>query len=157
MSLLIIGMLILGLLLLAVEIFIIPGTTIAGVSGGILLLVGSILSYFEYGIDQGNMILLGSVITSVALFIIGTKTVGGKGMALESNLGASRVKKFDDDKADLRVGDTGVAYGDIRPYGKAIINSKVYDVCSTGGFIDDNCKIRVTEVGKTEIVVEVVV
>jgi membrane-bound ClpP family serine protease len=49
MPIAIIAMILLGVVLLFLEVFVIPGITIAGIGGGILLVVGFFLSFREYG------------------------------------------------------------------------------------------------------------
>ena len=68
-------------------------------------------------------------------------------MVLEENLSDSRAPKINyaANTRPLRVGDKGVAYGDIKPHGRAIINDLTYSVESTGEFISDNREIIIVE------------
>ncbi len=155
---LVIAILVGGIILMAVEVFVVPGTSIAGISGVILLVLGVVLSYIGLGIPMGNRMLLLSVIASVILIVIGYRTVGKKGLALDYKLKERAVgmnKKVDEltKVGELQVGDKGVALGDIRPQGKAIINNRVYEVFSENGYISDNDALKVVKIEGSELVV----
>ena len=144
----------LGLVLLLVEIFILPGTSIAGLSGLAMIVLGVVLSYSSLGIEQGNIILILSAFATIFLLVVAYKTVGGDGQVLDYKLNESRVKTYSQEETQLKQGDKGVALGDIRPEGKAIINQKVYPVTSMTGFISDNAALEVVDIRNNEILVK---
>ncbi|MGB1204557.1 MAG: hypothetical protein ACPG5B_02855 [Chitinophagales bacterium] len=152
----IIAIIVLGLILLIIEFFLLPGTTVAGIIGGIFIVVGNLLSFFYLGGETGSVTLLVSLAISVLMFIIGYKTLGSRGMVLEANLSNSKAPKINyaANTRPLRVGDKGFAHGDIKPHGRAIINDLTYSVKSMGEFISDNREIIIVEVSERQIVVK---
>ena len=48
----------------------------------------------------------------------------------------------------------GIAFGDIRPLGKAIIEGETYEVRSTGDFINDDSEIIVVKMDRNRILVK---
>ncbi|MEZ4884521.1 MAG: hypothetical protein R3E32_07340 [Chitinophagales bacterium] len=148
----IIGIITLGIFLLVIEVFLLPGTTVAGVIGTIIMIVGVSLSYANLGIAAGNLSLFISLIISILLFVIGYKTLNSKGVALDKEL-TGKMNTLDDD-FDLVISDTGMAYGDVKPTGKAIFKHKIYNVRTNGEFIPDNAKIEIIGIHRNQITVK---
>ncbi len=145
----IISIITLGIFLLIVEFFLLPGTTIAGILGAITMIVGIFLSYSYLGVVAGHLSLVISLIISIVLFVIGYKTLNSKGVALDEEL-TGKMNTLEDD-FDLVLGNIGMAYGDIKPAGKAIFNHKIYNVRTNGEFIPDNARIEIIEIYRNEI------
>lgn len=141
-----------GIFLLVVEVFLLPGTTVAGIAGILIMIAGILLSYGNLGVAAGNLSLLISAIISVVLFIIGYKTLNSKGVALDDEL-TGKVNTLDDD-FDLALDDEGMAYGDIKPTGKAIFKHKIYNVKTNGEFIPDNAAIQIIDIHRNQITVK---
>ncbi|MGB1243721.1 MAG: hypothetical protein ACPG49_14445 [Chitinophagales bacterium] len=137
----IISIITLGIFLLIVEVFLLPGISVAGIVGTITMIAGILLSYSNLGVEAGNLSLVISLIISVVLAIVGYKTLNTKGVALEDEL-TGKMNTLDDD-FDLIVEDEGMAYGDIKPTGKAIFKHKIFNVRTNGEFIADNAAIKI--------------
>ncbi len=144
------AMITIGLLLIMFEVFILPGITVAGVLGTIIVVVGVYKSYVELGMMEGHLTLLIAGVAMVAAFMASYKTA--EHMALDYTL-TSRVNEHTENQA-VKVGDTGIAFGDIRPLGKATINGQVYEVRSTGDFIGDDSEIIVVKMDGNRILVK---
>ena len=137
----------LGLLLLLVEIFLIPGFGIAGISGIVLIVAGLTLSLLENNdfdfqqmsaVDSGRAaltVLIGLGI-GFALILWLSHKIGSKGplrrMALNADLGEAVSAPT---HAEL-IGKAGIAQTVLRPSGKVGIEGKVYDGISESGFIE---------------------
>jgi len=147
----IIVLILLGLLLLLLEFAVIPGVTIAGI-GGFLMLVGSIyLAFAEYGTWPGIITLLIVLILAPLMFFYFFRSRAGKKMVLDTNID-SKVETFD--SAKIQVGDTGKTVGRLAPSGKVKVNSETVDAQSTGSFIDHNTPVRVVKILPNKIIVE---
>jgi membrane-bound ClpP family serine protease len=84
----IILLIILGVVLLWVEFLVVPGITIAGI-GGVLLIGTSIYLTYEYhGVSAGNYVLLGSVLFMFLSVYFSLKSKTWKRTMLESSLKA---------------------------------------------------------------------
>ena len=141
----------LGVALLFVEAFLLPGTGIVGVLGGFSLAGGVYLVYERYGGTAGSITLLAAVGLVVTLIVIGFKRI--------SNLKWADARHIDGKMNVLEdniviIGDQGVAFGALRPNGKAIINNKRMEVYSIGEFIDKDTPIIVTQVTRDKIYVK---
>lgn len=137
----------LGLLLLLVEIFVIPGFGIAGISGIVLIVGGLTLSLlgnqdFDFqqvsAADSGRAaltVLLGLGI-GFALILWLSHKIGSKGplrrMALNTDLGEA----ISSPTHPELIGKEGITQTVLRPSGKVWIEGKVYDGISESGFVE---------------------
>lgn len=152
MSLLAILLLIvLGLVLLLIEFAVIPGVTIAGI-GGFLLLGGAVyIAFAQYGTLTGFITLAGVLIAAPILIYYLFQSRTGKKMILEKNING---KVETEVSAEIAVGDSGKAIGRLAPMGKVKVNGQVVEARSTGAFIDQNTAIKVLKIESNKIIVE---
>lgn len=147
----IILLILLGLVLLLIEFAVIPGVTIAGIGGFLLLAASVYIAFTEYGTGAGILTLAIVLILSPALIYYFFKSRTGKKMILEKNI---------DGKIDLvnnkriEAGDIGKTIGRLAPTGKAKVNGEVVEAQSTGAFIDHNTEIKVLKIVSNKIIVE---
>jgi len=150
---------VLGVILLGVEIFVIPGFGVAGVSGIILIIAGLSLSLidnvnFEFEPRHVKSLLgaillvtfsmLASVILSINLSkrlfagsgFLGKLALNTEGKIEEGFIGVDMSPK-------TLIGRQGISSTDLRPSGKVIIDDEIYDAKSEDGFINKNTEIKV--------------
>ena len=141
----------LGIVLLLIEFAIIPGVTIAGIGGLIMLGAAVFLSFKTYGTLAGFISLIFVLIISPILIYRMFKTRMGKRMMLESKITgiSSEIKN-----GSIKVGDEGVTLSRLAPVGKVRIGNETCEAKSTGNFIDPKTKIRVVEILRAQIIVE---
>ncbi|HDR51899.1 MAG TPA: hypothetical protein ENN90_09840 [Mariniphaga anaerophila] len=147
----IILLILLGLLLLLIEFAVIPGVTVAGIGGFILLGLSVYIAFVSYGTGIGFLTLTFVLVASPLMIFYFFKSKTGKKMVLES---------FIDGKIDsmnlekIHVGDTGKTIGRLAPSGKVKVNGEVMEAQSTGGFVDHNTEIKVLKILTNKIIVE---
>ena len=140
----------LGLLLIFLEIFLIPGTTLFGVIGGLSLLAGVVVMYAYYGNLWGNITLATSSVLVVIAVLLGFRVIQSNRLAMKATV-AGRVNEID--AIQLRVTDKGEAATDLRPGGKAIFNGHKTDVYSSGEFISRNTSVEIIKITSDKIFV----
>jgi membrane-bound serine protease (ClpP class) len=151
-----------GVLLIALEVFVIPGTTIAGVAGVIALVAGLGMSMIGAGATASVIItVLGRVAMSILLAMAGALALVralphvpfGRHLVLVADMKAATgyVSTPEGDREWL--GRTGSAVSPLRPAGIAEIDGSRVDVVSDGDFIDAGTVIEVTRVDGNRIVV----
>lgn len=140
----------LGLLLVFLEIFLIPGTTLFGVIGGLSLLAGVVMMYAYYGNLWGNIALATSLILVVIAVLLGFRVIQSNRLAMKATV-AGRVNEID--AIQLRVTDKGETVTDLRPGGKAIFNGHKTDVYSSGEFISRNTSVEIIKITSDKIFV----
>jgi membrane-bound serine protease (ClpP class) len=159
---------IVGLVLIALEVFVIPGFGVAGISGVILVITGLTLSLvgnvgFEFSPVDGNELIraLFTVIISTALSIslsiyFGVKLVDSKAFS-HLILNASQNKDegyiaVDTKEFDL-VGTEGITTTVLMPVGKVEINNSIYDATAETGYIEKGQKVKIIRFETTQLFV----
>lgn len=148
------GIIVLGLVIIMVEIFLVPGTTIIGVVGGIIVVAGVYLSYSEHGSRVGNITLAISGAATGLLLYIGFKAYSSRRFSLNETL-EGRVNVFDEQLA--AVGDKGTTFTYLRPNGKANINNQKVEVYSLGEFIESGVDVEVIKISGNKIFVKPII
>ena len=166
-------MFVIGLILIALEIFVVPGFGITGISGITLTFSGLVLSLvknvnFSFDEVHGNDLL-------VALGTVFLGTIGGIGLAiyLSQKLFTAETGRFAhmslkevmslesgylgvDPELLLLKGKYGMAVTTLRPSGKIDIDGQSYDAMAVSGMIDKGTKIVVVKVEAAQLYVEIV-
>ena len=151
-----------GVLLIALEIFVLPGITLAGIAGGILLIAGLGMALLGAGASTSAIIsALGRVAVSIFLAIgLGIaflrflpKLPFGRALVLDTGMQAEQ-GYVSAPESDLHwQGRSGIAISPLRPAGLADIDGTRVDVVSEGSFIEAGTAIRVVRVDGNRIVV----
>ncbi len=161
---------IIGLILIALEIFVVPGFGITGISGISLVVIGLILSLIDNvrfnfrPVDTEAMgvafltVISGMVLGfGVILYLsnkIGTKGVFSR-LALDKKLGNKEGYIGVSMEAGKLVGSVGAASTVLRPSGKVKIEEKTYDAVSMdGSFIEKGTAVKVIRYETGQIYVE---
>jgi len=146
---------IIGIVLLALELFVIPGFGVCGVTGIIAILaalVGGMLNTGSingiYAVDFIQAIVISAIglILSVALVWYLTSKHGPRWArrvaTLETDLKVSEGYIGVDSSIARYVGKEGEAVTDLRPAGKINIDGEEFDAVSLSGFIEAGTKIK---------------
>lgn len=151
---------VIGIILIGVEVFVLPGFGVAGISGIILAITGLTLSLLD------NVIFDFTNVDSSAFITALLTVVGGMfgGIVLSLYLGQKLVSQthgpfsrialqtsqnIEDGYVSVDsgykkiVGKTGVAATVLRPSGKIMVDDELYDARSTEGFIDKDDTVQV--------------
>lgn len=149
----VIGLLLLGILLLLLEILFVPGTTIVGVGGIILLAIGIYLSYAYLGTIAGHISLASCVVVVILSLVVLLKGNTWKRMALDSSIDSRSLVNM---STQVTVGDRGVTVSRLNPMGKALFGEKMLEVTADGEFVDEAKDIEVVKVEQNKIKVKIV-
>jgi membrane-bound ClpP family serine protease len=147
----IILLILLGLLLLLIEFAVIPGVTVAGIGGFILLGLSVYIAFVSYGTGIGFLTLTFVLVASPLMIFYFFKSKTGKKMVLESLIDG-KVEGVNTEK--IHVGDAGKTLGRLAPSGKVKVNGEVLEAQSVGGFVDHNTEIKVIKILSNKIIVE---
>lgn len=152
MSILAIALLILlGIILILIELLVIPGISVAGIGGFILIIGGIILGYHFHGTTAGNYILLSSGTVMILLVVLALKLKTWQRFGLKSTID-SKVGVLQEE--EIKAGDEGVTISRLAPIGKAMFNDKLFEVHSDGQYIEERKHIVVTHIKGNKIFVE---
>jgi membrane-bound serine protease (ClpP class) len=151
-----------GVLLLALEVFLIPGVTVAGIAGIVALIAGLGMTLVGAGATVSVIITaLGQVAISILLAMAGAfafvralpSLPFGSRLVLETDMTADRVYASSAESDRRWLGKTGIAISPLRPAGIAEFEGARVDVVSDGDFVDAGSTIVVTRVDGNRIVV----
>ncbi len=157
-----------GFALIMVEIYVLPGTFIAGVLGLALIVVALTLSLQGFIVPNPEMpwemsdmidnLALTLGMAALALFIpllaaryVLPRLPRGAALALDATLGGAR--NVEADEPALRTGSRGVTRTDLRPTGKAAFGELVHEVTSAAGFVDRGVPVEIVRVHGNFVVV----
>lgn len=159
-----------GLLLLAVEIFVLPGFGIAGISGIILVIFGLTFSMLENdGFDfsfvgyAAVLRSMGLVIIALFFAIVGSIALGArwlnKGGLLSKAVLSSEQKREEGyvgggQGLQALIGKQGVVEAVLRPSGKVLIDGEVYDATSERNYLEKGEKVVVYKVEANQLFVK---
>lgn len=168
-----------GLVLIALELFVIPGFGVAGISGLGIILISLILSllrndFFDFHLTGGEDVMR-AMVTVFSALIIGFIVVlfTGKSfirsgffqrLVLQDTLNKQHlpeehqsdlVAETKSEKVEL-VGAEGKAYTDLYPSGKVMIGDEMYDAITEGEFIEQSTQVRVLKDLKNKLVVRAI-
>ena len=149
-----------GILLIAVEVFIIPGFGVAGITG-IALTIGSLIlimldnDYFNFDLVPGTDILVAGMV-ALGGFAGGMFLLFAGGSRLANTKAFQNIALTDTQEKnkgytanfvpEVAIGTSGVAYTLLRPGGKVQIGEKIYDAFTRGEFIEKGESVVVVDV-----------
>ena len=146
---LIVTLLLVGVVLMILET-ILPGV-IAGIIGFICLVAAVIIAYVRFGAQTGNLVLFGIMVAVIGGFLFWLKFFPGSSLArpfiLKRVIGSIRAEQPE------LLGESGVAYTQLRPSGTALINGKRVDVVTEGSLIERGTAIKVVGIEGMRVVV----
>lgn len=159
-----------GLALVLGELFVHPGTILPGLAG-LALMIGAILwamvdrypgtplvptgtaLLFPLAKLGGAVLLAAAVIAVLAKYLPRSSFFGGLVLEAGQRVGAS-LPAGKSEYTRLRQGDKGVTRSILRPSGKAEFGGELYDVLTSGQFVDPGTPVRVVTVEGARILVE---
>ncbi len=153
-----------GIVLIALEIFVIPGFGITGISG-IILVIASLFLSLTGGLEFFDYNIIGTAIIQLAVALSGAfvlililakflpKSNAFKRLVLAEEENAEKGFVSYPSAKEL-IGTEGIALTDLRPAGSAEINDKRYDVVADWDYIVRGKKVEVIRVEGIKVVVK---
>ena len=139
-----------GLVLLLVELIFLPGTTLIGILGFLVLAAGVWLGYDKLGTGQGHIILTVALVLSVAIVVFSFKADVWSKFALKD---VNRSHVNENVKPQLQEGDQGRALSALRPAGTALFDDQPYEVHTNGEFLNAGTPVVITRIQQHKVIV----
>jgi membrane-bound serine protease (ClpP class) len=161
---------IIGLILIAIEIFVIPGFGVTGISGIVLVIAGLTLSLLENvnfdfePVPSGNfgkalLTVTAGISFGFGLVLYLSSRIGARGLfrnvALNTNLENEAGYIGVPIENKKLVGKQGVAHTDLRPSGKVTVEGTTYDATTDDGFIAKGTIVTVVKFELGQVYVSV--
>ena len=140
-----------GIVFLLLELFLIPGLSLAGIAGTLLLGSAVYYAYVQIGSTAGHLTLMGGIVLSGIAVWIFLKSKTLEKMSLKAEIDGKN-----DPLADVKVsvGDIGKTISRLAPMGKVKVNGFIIEAKTNDDFVDEGTEIKIIEILKTNVLVE---
>lgn len=144
-------LLVIAIIFLLLEIFLLPGISIAGIAGVLSLISAIIYAYVAIGSTAGHLTLVGGLLfLGVAVWWFMKSKILDK-MSLKTDIDG-KIEPLKD--MIINIGDEGIALSRLAPMGKVKINNHVVEAKINDDFINEGEKIVVVKINSTNILVD---
>lgn len=141
----------LAIIFFLIEIFLIPGASIAGLFGTVFGVCGVVYAFLTIGTEAGVVTLfVGVVLFAIFVYMVMKGRVLDN-MSLKKSLDETVV--FNDSSA-LHVGQRGKALSRLTPMGTVIFDGKSYEVRCLDALVDPGTEVEITDIDGTSITVK---
>ena len=139
----IISLIVAGLILFIIEVFLLPGVSIAGIASAACLLYANYYAFDTLGTIPGCITLTISAIgvIGITIWFMRSKTVDKLSLKKTIDYRPEPLKGL-----NLKIGDEGIALTRLALIGNAEFNGRIIEVRSSGDFIDEKSKIRIERI-----------
>ena len=159
----------LGILLIGIEVFVLPGFGIAGITGILFVTMGMVLSLQDFVIPDpsfpwemdllvknlsqvlGSFLLAFFIALTVLRYVFPNLPFATKGPYLSKTLKHSRADSIESFGASS--GDQGIALTPLRPSGKIKIGQNTFDAITEGDFIEKGTPVAISKISGNKIIV----
>lgn len=148
-----IGLIVLGIIFVLLELFFLPGISVASIIGLCCFAGSVVLAYQQYGAMAGTITLAVVLVLSALAIWIFFRSKALDKMALNAEIDSN----VGDNKQPVQVGDQGICLSRLAPMGKALIDGKTYEVKSEGDMIDEGSQIEVIAADAFQIIVKQII
>jgi membrane-bound ClpP family serine protease len=149
----IILLILVGMLLLLLEVFVLPGTNVAGIIG-ILFIIGAIVySYRDLGTPVAHFVLVACLLLTGGSIVLGLRSNTWNRLSLKSTIDS---KMANMEPNEVAVGAKGITITRMNPMGRVLINDKSFEAKSSHKFIDQQVAIEVVKIEGNQIIVKLI-
>ncbi len=146
------GVILIGIIFIMIEIFLLPGVSLSGITGGILLAGGIIYSYLYVSMTGGHIALAATIIVFLITLIILIRSKSLRKIALKTEI-KETVDNSELTKVD--VGDQGKTISRLNPMGKVMVNNTIMEAKSLEGeMIDEDSEIVIIKINSNNVIVK---
>ncbi|RHO75358.1 hypothetical protein DW083_00990 [Parabacteroides sp. AF48-14] len=149
-TLIIAFLMIVAIVLVLLEIFMLPGITVAGV-GGFLFAAGGLIYAYSVSVWMGNITLGVSLLVFIASFAWLLRSKSFNRVALKTDVDSKLVSSRD---LGIVPGDEGITLSRLAPIGKARIKGITVEAKSMDELIDEGTPVEVMRVDGYNVLVK---
>lgn len=146
----IVFLMLVAIVLILLEIFLLPGITIAGV-GGFLFAASGVIYAYTVGDTAGHITLFLSLITFGGAFVWLLRSRSFNRVALNTDVDSKLTSSRD---LDIKPGDAGITLSRLAPVGKARFNGITVEAKSMDELIDENTPVEIVRVDGYNVLVK---
>lgn len=148
----IIAVILLGVVFMLIEIFLLPGISIAGIAGALFLIGGIAYAYIFQGSTVGSITLAGAAVLMGGSFFWLLKSKSLRKISLDTNIEGKVDTSY---LQQVAVGDPGITLSRLNPIGQVLINDVEMEGKSFDGeFLNEDTEIEVVRVETYNVLVK---
>lgn len=158
---------VIGILLMLVEIFVIPGFGVAGISGIVFIVAGltmALLNNTNFNFEnvtnveagRASLTVLMGIGVGFALMLWLSSRIGDKGMFRRVALVTDLEDAVSSPVLTSLIGKEGTAATVLRPSGKVLIDGEIYDGVSMQDFIEKGTPVKVVRFENAQVYVQAI-
>lgn len=145
------ALILIGIVLIILEILVIPGTTVIGFLGVVMMGVGVYISYSKINTTIGHFTLAVSIVAFIIILIFSLRPQTWKRAMLNTSINSS-VNRMGDDKSKF-IGKECKTLTRLNPFGKVVLENDYFEAKSYNNIIEPNTIVHIINVeGNTLIV-----
>ena len=148
--LIIILLVLIGVVLIILEIFFLPGITVAGFSSLIFFGGGIYYAFVNLGTTAGYVTIVASVVACVVGIIWFMRSKSLDRISLKTDIDSVIPTQVND---SIKVGDEGIALSRLNPMGTVLIGTVQVEGKTREDFIDEGSSVIVERVDRTSVIV----
>ena len=148
--LIIILLVLIGVVLIILEIFFLPGITVAGFSSPIFFGGGIYYAFVNLGTTAGYVTIVASVVACVVGIIWFMRSKSLDRISLKTDIDSVIPTQVND---SIKVGDEGIALSRLNPMGTVLIGTVQVEGKTREDFIDEGSSVIVERVERTSVIV----
>ncbi|BCI64441.1 NfeD family protein [Coprobacter secundus] len=148
--LIIILLVLIGVVLIILEIFFLPGITVAGFSSLIFFGGGIYYAFVNLGTTAGYVTIAASVVACVVGIIWFMRSKSLDRISLKTDIDSVIPTQVND---SIKVGDEGIALSRLNPMGTVLIGTVQVEGKTREDFIDEGSSVIVERVERTSVIV----
>ena len=145
-------LILLGIFLFLVEFLLIPGITIAGIGGLILIGSGIYLAFTNHGVNMGLITLGSTLLVSVIVIAISLRSSTWKRVMLDTKIDSTSHEALAE--GSIKPGDKGETMTRLGPIGKVKVNEIILEAKSISGYVDPHTEIEVVKLSGSQLIVK---
>lgn len=149
--LIIIILIVAAVILFLVELFVIPGISLAGISALVCLTYANYYAFAHLGTGAGFLTLFVSAVACVGALVWFMRSKMLDRLSLKKDITSQVDRKAE---RSIKVGDTGISTTRLAQIGYAEINGEIVEVKSTDGLLNEKTPIVVSRITDGVILVE---
>ena len=143
-------LIVIALALAVLEIFFLPGITIAGICSLVFYGGGIYYAYVLFGTNGAVITLLVAAIVTIAVIIGFMRSRSFDKIALHTEIGSVVPSQV---PADIKVGDVGKTLTRLNPMGKVIVRQHTVEAQAENELIEEETPVRIIRVEPNVVIV----
>ena len=147
----IVSLVVLGIIFILLELFFLPGISLASIGGLICFAAAVVLAYVKIGATAGIITLIAALVATARSVWWFFRSKALDRMSLQSSIDAT---VEGGQEQQVHPGDQGVCLSRLVPMGKVLINGQTYEARAENEMIDEGAPVEVCAVDKFHITVK---